>query len=545
MAVFFFFQSETKNFFCQLKISYKIYKKAKKEYNASTLIFGMKKSSLIALVLTGIFAVSPHAAAQKSVKEALEAVKHLPTAQELAQYTTDWKIPQAFEAVFKKMFSADQYANVVAGQDASVKNTEKLANIPASQFLKNSTPCTLPQVAVGINTDGTLRCGSKTPMLVQARVRSGSLKVDTQRKVAGDTIVIDKKIIAETKNNEQAELVFPDKSLLRMDQNTKITLSPVPSETHGKTIAQASYKNGLLWGRVLSNEGPQFENSWVIAGVRGTSVAIQWDNITIYQSQQNTGGSIKPSGGGPRGLPKCSFFNTRTKNIEPLPPPYSINRYCLSGHDDTILDFTKKDLIYLNELIATNRAPDTVHAEKSITAPQEIQSDSIFCPNGKPPIFWPNVTDPNEMCQAGNVVAVATLTPKGGKIVYRVGNEAKEIKIDIKQNNSNPQQYYGKLDLDDLNSDLKEVLQDSIIQALSGNPFAFANIGPIMQISPSTMTNPKKYVYYSNGNLCKLLPETNCYIYKNIQTQWATSIQFWWSEWNAYFAKNVTLIFKQ
>ena len=221
----------------------------------------MKKSSLIALVLTGIFAVSPHAAAQKSVKEALEAVKHLPTAQELAQYTTDWKIPQAFEAVFKKMFSADQYTKVVAGQDASVKNTEKLANIPASQFLKNSTPCTHPQVAVGINTDGRLRCGSKTPMLVQAQVRSGSLKVDTQRKVAGDTIVIDKKIIAETKNNEQAELVFPDKSLLRMDQNTKITLSPVPSETHGKTIAQASYKNGLLWGRVLSNEGPQFENS--------------------------------------------------------------------------------------------------------------------------------------------------------------------------------------------------------------------------------------------------------------------------------------------
>jgi hypothetical protein len=33
------------------------------------------------------------------------------------------------------------------------------------------------------------------------------------------------------------------------------------------------------------------------------------------------------------------------------------------------------------------------------------------------------------MCQAGNVVAVATLTPKGGKIVYRVGNDIKEGKI--------------------------------------------------------------------------------------------------------------------
>ena len=85
LAVFFFFQSETKNFFCQLKISYKIYKKAKKEYNASTLIFGMKKSSLIALVLTGIFAVSPHAAAQKSVKEALEAVTETMKKEGLAE----------------------------------------------------------------------------------------------------------------------------------------------------------------------------------------------------------------------------------------------------------------------------------------------------------------------------------------------------------------------------------------------------------------------------------------------------------------------------
>ena len=461
MVVFFFFQSETKNFFCQFKISYKIYKKAKKEYNAGTLIFGMKKSSLIALVLAGIFAVSPHAAAQKSVKEALEAVKHLPTAQELAQYTTDWKIPQAFEAVFKKMFSADQYAKVVAGQDASVKNTEKLANIPASQFLKNSTPCTLPQVAVGINTDGTLRCGSKTPMLVQARVRSGSLKADNQRKSAGDTIVIDKKIIAETKNNEQAELVFPDKSLLRMDQNTKITLSPVPSETHGKTIAQASYKNGLLWGRVLSNEGPQFENSWVIAGVRGTSVAIQWDNITIYQSQQNTGGSIKRPD--PQDLPKCSFFNTRTKQQGKLPLSQQINQYCLSGNNDTILDFTKKDLIYLNELITNNRADEKILQEKNITAPQEIQENQTFCPDGKPPIFWPDVTDPNEMCQEANVVAVATLTPTDGKMFYKVGNEVKEKKIDI-QNTSGF--YGGTLQID---AELQSILSNSKAQTPSTN----------------------------------------------------------------------------
>ena len=475
MVVFFFFQSETKNFFCQLKISYKIYKKAKKEYNASTLIFGMKKSSLIALVLAGIFAVSPHAAAQKSVKEALEVVKHLPTAQELAQYTTDWKIPQAFEAVFKKMFSADQYAKVVAGQDASVKNTEKLANIPASQFLKNSTPCTLPQVAVGINTDGTLRCGSKTPMLVQARVRSGSLKADNQRKSAGDTIVIDKKIIAETKNNEQAELVFPDKSLLRMDQNTKITLSPVPSETRGKTIAQASYKNGLLWGRVLSNEGPQFENSWVIAGVRGTSIAVQWDNITIYQSQGHGGFVQLPwtSSTDPqtKDLSKCSFFNTRTKDVKLL-FPQNTNRYCLSGNNDTILNFTKKDLIYLNELITNNHADEKILQEKNIIAPQEIQQRSIFCPPNwsNKTTFWPNVTNIQDMCQEKNVVAIARVKEGGkeGTFWYVSNGELQKATISDKLR---------------LNQAMKEVLNGTKIQELKVNPFDPNPRGTIIKIN--------------------------------------------------------------
>ena len=166
-------------------------------------------------------------------------------------------------------------------------------------------------------------------------------------------------------------------------------------------------------------------------------------------------------------LSKCSFFNTRTKNIEPLPPPYSINRYCLSGHDDTILDFTKKDLIYLNELIATNRAPDTVHAEKNIIAPQQIQPNPTFCPrttNGQQKTtFWPDVTDPNEMCQAGNVVAVATLTPKDGKIVYRVGNRVEEKKIDIKKKNG---YYGGELQID---NELQSILSNSKVKISSNN----------------------------------------------------------------------------
>ena len=135
-----------------------------------------------------------------------------------------------------------------------------------------------------------------------------------------------------------------------------------------------------------------------------------------------------------------------------------MNLYCLSGNNDTILNFTKKDLIYLNELIATNRAPDTVYAEKNITAPQEIQQNRTFCPrttgnNPQKTTFWPDVTDPNEMCQEEKVVAVATLTPTDGKIVYKKADGTMGTRdIVIEKKNG---YYGGKLTLDD---QLKQVL---------------------------------------------------------------------------------------
>ena len=132
-----------------------------------------------------------------------------------------------------------------------------------------------------------------------------------------------------------------------------------------------------------------------------------------------------------------------------------MNRYCLSGDNDTILDFTKKDLIYLNELIENNHANQTILQGKNITAPQEIQQRSIFCPDQNKTTFWPNVTDPNEMCQDKRVVAVATLTPKEdkAKIVYKKADGTMGTRdIVIEKKNG---YYGGKLTLDD---QLKQVL---------------------------------------------------------------------------------------
>ena len=169
-------------------------------------------------------------------------------------------------------------------------------------------------------------------------------------------------------------------------------------------------------------------------------------------------------------LSKCSSFNVKSYNTRNL-FPQNTNRYCLSGNNDTILNFTKKDLIYLNELIATNRAPDTVHAEKNITAPQEIQQRSIFCPDQTKTTFWPNVTNTQDMCQEANVVAVATLTPKEdkAKIVYKVGNRVEEKKIDIKKKNG---YYGGELQID---NELQSILSNSKVKISSNNAIGSNN----------------------------------------------------------------------
>lgn len=68
------------------------------------------------------------------------------------------------------------------------------------------------------------------------------------------------------------------------------------------------------------------------------------------------------------------------------------------------------------------------------------------------------------MCQEQNVVAIATLTPKGGKIVYKKANGGiGEKKITIKQNPNNSDYYGGSLEL---NSDLTAVLNGSHLEML-------------------------------------------------------------------------------
>ena len=155
-----------------------------------------------------------------------------------------------------------------------------------------------------------------------------------------------------------------------------------------------------------------------------------------------------------------------------------MNLYCLSGNNDTILDFTKKDLIYLNELIENNQPNQTILQEKNIIAPQQIQPNPTFCPrttgsNSQKTIFWPNVTNTQDMWQEENVVAIAKITKGGLNGEFWYLDENKKIQksppIVFTHHNLNGKDgYTGKLELTDK---IKQALSDAKIQKLSTDPF--------------------------------------------------------------------------
>lgn len=240
-------------------------------------------------------------------------------------------------------------------------------------------PCSGGEVVVGITDEGYIRCGSKAQLLaIDVSVRSGSLTWSTQC-IGVESCQVKKENISIENNtprsmriepnqiayletaNSQAEVVFSDGSLIRLDTGTKIELKPVHARATNnngriRTLAQASYKNGLLWGRVLSDDGPQFENNNVIAGVRGTSLAITADGIYALQSRNGAGTVTLLHSGKIIDMNSCSKVNT--SNMDPVGMQTQNAEYCLGteitykGKNDIITEHTKKDIAYLNALIA-------------------------------------------------------------------------------------------------------------------------------------------------------------------------------------------------
>jgi ferric-dicitrate binding protein FerR (iron transport regulator) len=95
----------------------------------------------------------------------------------------------------------------------------------------------------------------------------------------GDTV--------ETQSGGRAEIALPGGSLLRIGENTRVTLSPVPAR--GEFSARLFFGN--LWARVhklLGSETFRVETENGVAGVRGTEFRVevareQPDLVRVYE----------------------------------------------------------------------------------------------------------------------------------------------------------------------------------------------------------------------------------------------------------------------
>lgn len=178
-------------------------------------------------------------------------------------------IPAIFADIFTKIFHAD----------GTAKNTEKLSGLKATNFLGGSDVCAHPQSLLGFDENGAYKCGTLRPSKMLVYLREGSVSVagkkysvsrGEQKKLLGDFSRGDLPVTTDAAN--RAVLEFEDRSLVRMDTDTKIKLS-YTSSSDAKTIAQVVIGNsGVLWGRVLGKDGVDFSNGSVLAGVRGTSI---------------------------------------------------------------------------------------------------------------------------------------------------------------------------------------------------------------------------------------------------------------------------------
>ncbi len=387
-----------------------------------------------------------------------------------------YNTPKIFHKVLANIFG-EKFSEILSSNNAhiSVLNTEKLGNIAAEKFLKKTfVPCSGGQVAMGINSMGAIRCASKNPtFLVKASIRSGKVTIENSAGSwqigTGEILDIREPTTFETgspSGNESAELyraeiVFPeDNSLIRMDAWTKIVLQPITRQENGRTrtIAQASYGGQwLLWGRILSDDGPEFRNNQIIAGVRGTSLAMRENNnIMVIQSRVPIG---KPaialkSAGASLSQPKVQEVWKCTKITPSIPWVWSggfqsksfstevgwfhieslvsstslsdsfmnkqsirdiISKPSASTHcmleEDWVRENTKKDIAYMNILLGkgwdmpVGNIDAIIQEQESITATTWIQPNSPLC-NADRPVYWAGMTNVDDMCQADDISAI-------------------------------------------------------------------------------------------------------------------------------------------
>jgi hypothetical protein len=184
--------------------------------------------------------------------------------------------------------------------DGTARNTERLGGIPASGYLKNKS-CNPLEVWVGIDADGYPICGTRIPLLV-----GNFTEVSAWVKLIKPDNTVITPVIGVT-NIEEWDLIMTnggtgtiqfaqDASYIRLDANTTVEIRT--GTLGGNTVAEAILADGQLWGRIMTSTGVNLGGGGLVAGVRGTSVAIGYDkntqkiNISVIDSTKNDAATI-------------------------------------------------------------------------------------------------------------------------------------------------------------------------------------------------------------------------------------------------------------
>lgn len=362
--------------------------------------------------------------------------------------TTD--IPLIFSGVFNWAFTHDTDGWY------SARNTEKVWTIDASKILSKYPECAEGQVIKKIRDDGTPECGSKVAhMLVKVRVKEGGvIKVSwgaIWSKIASQweefSIGYNAPLSFETTNAEWTLEFVDDYSIIRLDTNTKVKLSPKAKQINGTltSIAQATLENGLLWGRVLNENWMDFNNWWIIAWVRGTSIVLNksWGVTQVYDSRYNDfSASISMPSAGPIGVSSPSkqvekdtkITNTSTtdrKAITTSPlfgnpnggdeeiefDPINNTLHETTGNNKFIpttdsyinkyAEYTKKDIAYMNTLQLSDATKSNIVGDELTNTEPQSQEDpkkARLCGDKN---YWYNQKKVENMCQPINRTAFA------------------------------------------------------------------------------------------------------------------------------------------
>lgn len=240
--------------------------------------------------------------------------------------------------------------------DGTVNNTDKLGGVSADNYLKHNQ-CSVPDVWLGIEPDGTPICGPAGSLLAyEIGTLTGVtgtvtiIKPDGTTNVGsdGDTLYYDD--IVMTAASSSGTIAFTDTSIIRLDELTTVELG-LSENDDGETIAQVILNDWDLWGRVLTSSGMEFWAGGYIAWVRGTSLAIQKDGMDVtfsfVDSTIDTNNAVR-----------VSYASNPTAYIE----VWTWTQITVSSgtYDGTILSTTpgKTSLLANNEWARTNTLSD-------------------------------------------------------------------------------------------------------------------------------------------------------------------------------------------